>query len=190
MNLSLSSPSFGEYLGLVPIRVELGLFECSSWYAYSPINFMSDQELVSSGFNIDTNYRSQVHNLRSTESEYEYYERSKETMRKLIKLHRRTGGSILIVAHAPSLEVLTRNLMNGHPRPEQLTHLAGKVGYCSMTIVDKDPATKNWQFRYALDESTNQQQLQLQQFNDHLTRSTSMLYPSNYIIPATQYQLH
>lgn len=168
----------------------MGLFECSSWYGYTPINFMSDQELVSSGLNIDTNYRSQIQTLRPTESEYEYYERSKETMKKLIKLHRRTGGSILIVAHAPSLEVLTRNLMNGHPRPEQLIQLASNVGYCSMTIVDKDPSSKTWQFRYSLDESTNQQQLQLQQWNNHLTRSTSMLYPNNFVMPATQYQLY
>ena len=170
-----------NHLGYVPIRIELGLFECSSWYALSPINFMSDQELISSGVNIDTNYRSQVKSLQSTESEYEYYERSKETMKKIIKLHRKTGGSILIVAHAPSLEVLTRHLMNGQPRPDQLASLAGKVGYCSMTIVDREPSSKTWQFRYSLNEQSNQQQLQM---NHLLTHSTSMLYPS------TQFQYY
>jgi hypothetical protein len=178
-------------LGYIPIRIELGLFECSSWYAQAPINFMSDQELVSSGFNIDTNYRSQVKNLRSSENEYEYYERSKETMKKLIKLHRKTSGTILLVAHAPSLEVLTRHLMNGQPRPEQLPDLAGRVGYCSMTIVDSGPSLKSWQFRYSLDERANQQQVQ--QLNNALIRSPSVNYPStaissNYMTPISTTQ--
>jgi len=164
-----------NYSGYTPIRLELGLFECASWYAQTPINFMSDQELVNSGFNIDTRYRSQVKNLRSTENEYEYYERSKETMRKIIKLHRKTSGTILIVAHAPSLEVLTRHLMNGQPRPEQLADLASRVGYCSMTIVDAVPLLNSWQFRYSLDEQTNRQQQQLEQANI-LLRSGTLAY--------------
>lgn len=151
---------------------------------------MSDQELLNSGFNIDTNYRSQVKTLQSTENEYGYYERSKETMKKIIKTHRKTGGSILIVAHAPSLEVLTRHLMNGQPRPEQLVYLAGKVGYCSMTIVDREPSSKTWQFRYSLNEQTNQQQIQMEQMNHHLTRSTSMFNPSQSIPSPTAFQYY
>jgi broad specificity phosphatase PhoE len=151
---------------------------------------MSDQELINSGFNIDANYRSQVKSLRSSENEYEYYERSKETMKRLIKLHRKTGGTILLVAHAPSLEVLTRHLMNGQPRPERLSDLAGKVGYCSMTIVDGGPTSKSWQFRYSLDERANQQQIQ------QLHRAATMNYvptamPANYTmtpIPTSQFQ--
>jgi broad specificity phosphatase PhoE len=151
---------------------------------------MSDQELISGGFNIDTRYRSQVKNLRTSESQYEYYQRSKETMKKLIKLHRKTGGTILIVAHAPSLEVLTRHLMNGQPRPEQLADLAARVGYCSMTIVDSGPSSRSWQFRYSLDEQTNWQQQQLQQANNILPRSASVVYQptpisTNYIVPAS-----
>ncbi|CAF3200941.1 unnamed protein product [Rotaria sp. Silwood2] len=146
----------------IPIRLELGLFECSSWYAQSPINFMSFQELINGGHNIDTYYRSHLKNLPTLEDEYEYYDRSKETMKKIIKLHKKTGGTILIVAHAPSLEVLTRHLMNGQPRPEQLYDLAGQVNYCSMTIVDREPVSKSWQFRYSLNEQINWQQQQLQ----------------------------
>jgi len=138
--------------GHVPLRLELGLFECSSWYARSPINFMSDIELINGGYNIDTHYRSQVSDLRLLENEYQYYDRSKEAMKKIIRLHQKTGGTILLVAHAPSLEVLTRHLMNGQPRPERLAELAGKVDFCSMTIVEKDSSTKPWQFRYSLDE--------------------------------------
>jgi broad specificity phosphatase PhoE len=137
---------------------------------------MSDQELISSGFNIDTRYRSQVKNLRTSESEYEYYIRSKETMKKIIKLHGKTSGTILLVAHAPSLEVLTRHLMNGQPRPEQLSDLSARVGYCSMTIVDSEPSSKTWRFRYSLDEQTNLQQLQLEQANSMLARSPSVAY--------------
>jgi broad specificity phosphatase PhoE len=158
---------------------------------------MSDQELIHGGFNIDTRYRSQVSNLRSSENEYEYYDRSKETMKKLIKLHRKTGGTILIVAHAPSLEVLTRHLMNGQPRPERLTDLAGRVGYCSMTIVDADPSSKSWRFRYSLDEQTNRQQQQIEQLNNFVARPALTVnqptaVPANYVVStptiASQFQ--
>lgn len=173
-----------NYLAYVPIRVELGLFECSSWYGQTPINFMSDLELTNGGYNIDTNYHSQIKNLRSTENEYEYYDRSKETMKRIIRLHRKTGGTVLIVAHAPSLEVLTRDLMNAPPRPEQLLDLASRVGYCSMTIVDSGPTPKSWQFRYSLDEQANQQQQQLEQTNNMVYRSSSLAFQPN---PVTYY---
>ena len=126
---------------------------------------MSDDELLHARYNIDTNYRSQIKSLRVMENEYQYYDRSKETMKKLIKLHQKTGGTVLLVAHAPSLEVLTRNIMQGQPRPERLAELAGKVDYCSMTIVEGDPSTKTWQFRYSLDPQANwhQQRLTSQQ---------------------------
>ncbi len=158
------------YLGHVPLRLELGLFECTSWYARSPINFMSDEELINGGFNVDTRYRSQVSDLRLLENEYQYYDRSKEAMKKIIKLHGKTGGTVLLVAHAPSLEVLTRHLMNGQPRPERLAELAGKVDFCSMTIVERESSMKPWQFRYSLDEHANQgiwQQQQQQQQQQH-----------------------
>jgi broad specificity phosphatase PhoE len=113
---------------------------------------MSDQELLNGDFNIDTRYRSGVKNLRLLENEYQYYDRSKEAIKKIIKSHAKTGGTILLVAHAPSLEVLTRHLMGGQPRPERLVELAGKVDYCSMTIVEGEPSSKSWQFRYSLDE--------------------------------------
>lgn len=162
--------------GYIPIRIELGLFECGSWYALSPINFMSDLELINGGFNIDTRYRSHIKNLQSTESEYEYYQRSKETMNRIIKTHKRTGGAVLIVGHAPSLEVLTRHLMNGYPRPEQLHDLAGRVDYCSMTIVDRGSSPNSWRFRYSLDDRINYQQQQLEQTNNYLISSASLGY--------------
>ncbi|UJR35160.1 hypothetical protein I4U23_027929 [Adineta vaga] len=170
----------------IPIRLDLSLFECSSWYSKVPINFMSDQELVLNGVNIDPYYRSSLKNLRSLESEYQYYERSKDMMKKLIKLHGKTGGTVLIVAHAPSLEVLTRHLMNGNPRPDQLFDLAGKVNYCSMTIVDGKPSSsKSWQFRHSLDELMNWQQQQQQL---HEVAGGGYLPTANYMMsPTYQY---
>ena len=112
---------------------------------------------MNGGFNIDTDYRSQVSDLRPLENEYQYYDRSKDAMKKIIKLHRKTGGTVLLVAHAPSLEVLTRHLMNGQPRPERLAELAGKVDFCSMTVIERETSLKPWQFRYSLDERSNWQ---------------------------------
>jgi hypothetical protein len=69
-------------------------------------------------------------------------------MKKIIKLHQKTGGTVLLVAHAPSLEVLTRHLMNGQPRPERLAELSGKVDFCSMTIVERESVTRHFRARY------------------------------------------
>jgi broad specificity phosphatase PhoE len=148
---------------------------------------MADEELLEGGFNIDTHYRSQANNLRLLENEYQYYDRSKDAMKKIIKTHRKTGGTILLVAHAPSLEVLTRHLMNGQPRPERLAELAGKVDFCSMTIVERESGTKPWQFRYSLDEQANQGVWQQQQ---QLQHSASVLNPSkppNIATPAASF---
>ncbi|CAF0753102.1 unnamed protein product [Didymodactylos carnosus] len=159
---------------LVPIRIEVGLFECTSWYTQSPITFMSDQELLQGGINIDQSYHSQISDLKLVENEYQYYDRSRDTIKKIIKLHKKTGGNILLVAHAPSLEVLTRHLMNGQPRPERLAELASKVDFCSMTIVERESSAKPWHFRYSLDEKLSEDQQKLEQ-----SRSASTLARSN-----------
>lgn len=145
---------------------------------------MSDNELVNGGLNIDTSYRSQVNNLRLLENEYQYYDRSKETMKKIIRLHQNTGGTILLVGHAPSLEVLTRHLMNGQPRPERLAELASKVDFCSMTIIERESSSKPWQFRYSLDENIHQnhwqqQQQQLEHSKSTLNRPTTQSVPKS-----------
>ena len=74
--------------------------------------------------------------------------------------------------------------MNGQPRPERLNDLASRVGYCSMTIVDGNPSSRSWQFRYSLDDQANRQQQQ-QQANQLLTRSFSLGYQPT---PLQQYQ--
>jgi broad specificity phosphatase PhoE len=150
---------------------------------------MSDEELLNGGYNIDTRYQSQTSDLRLLENEYQYYDRSKDAMKKIIKLHQKTGGTVLLVAHAPSLEVLTRHLMNGQPRPERLAELSGKVDFCSMTIVERESSTKPWQFRYSLDEHTNQGVWQQQQQLQHSQSVLSLPKTKNTIIPvASTYQ--
>ena len=175
-------------LGIIPLRLELGLFECTSWYARSPIHFMGDEELSNGGYHIDRHYRSQISDLQLMENEYQYYDRSKEAIKKIIRLHRKTGGTILLVAHAPSLEVLTRHLMNGQPRPERLAELSGKVDFCSMTIIERDSNSKPWQFRYSLDDQQTQNQWQQQQIehSKSLTNSSSApTTPQTTSIPTT-----
>lgn len=138
---------------------------------------MLDDELITGGYNIDRNYHSQTSDLRLLENEYQYYDRSKEAMKKIIKLHRKTGGTILLVAHAPSLEVLTRHLMNGQPRPERLAELSGKVDFCSMTIIERESADKPWQFRYSLDEQANQGVWQ-QQYQPSQSKTDNLVVPT------------
>ena len=147
---------------------------------------MSDAELVNGGYHIDTRYPSQTADLRPMENEYQYYDRSKEAMKKIIRLHRKTGGTVLLVGHAPSLEVLTRHLMNGQPRPERLAELSGKVDFCSMTIIERPAGSKSWQFRYSLDDQQVTNDWQRQQI-EH-SKSANLQPAAAVAQPASSYQ--
>jgi ubiquitin-associated SH3 domain-containing protein len=121
---------------LIPIRIELGLFECGLWHKGVIPHFMSINELVLNRLNIETSYNSIQKSLSTDENEFDYYERSHLVMRQILSKHDSNDMTILFIGHAPSLETLTRQLIGAQPRPNELVQIAQKINYLSLTILE------------------------------------------------------
>ena len=121
---------------LTPIRIELGLFECGAWHKGVVPHFMSINELILNRLNIETSYNSIQKSLSTDENENDYYERSHNIVRQILSKHETNDANILFIGHAPSLETLTRQLVGGQPRSNELAHIAQKINYLSLTILE------------------------------------------------------
>ena len=121
---------------LIPIRIELGLFECGVWHKSVIPHFMSINELILNRLNIETSYNSIQKSLSTDENEQNYYERSHFVMRQILSKHETNDMTILFIGHAPSLETLTRQLIGAQPRPNELIEIAQKINYLSLTILE------------------------------------------------------
>ena len=121
---------------LIPIRIELGLFECGLWHKNIIPHFMSINELILNRLNIETSYDSVQKSLSIEENEYEYYQRSHFVIEQILAKHDANDIAILFIGHAPSLETLTRQLIGAQPRPNELVEIAQKINYLSLTILE------------------------------------------------------
>ncbi|XP_029660286.1 protein UBASH3A homolog [Formica exsecta] len=113
----------------IPIKVEPGLIEWLAWYPNGIPVWMTSEELVKAGFNVDLDYDPIVKakELPPKENAAQYYERSYELIKKIIE---NTVGNILIVAHAASLAACTRQLTGGRiPPAAEVTRLVQRVPY-------------------------------------------------------------
>lgn len=141
----------------VPMQLEPGLFECYLNDFKRTLCFMTKDELAANGYNIETSYKSLMPFMRPHDSQLDYYERCRVIMDYITEKHQATGGTILIVAHAPSLEGLTRHLSGGKVQPEKLFDIARRVPFLAMTIIEKNNLDSPWLFRtQPLQTNTNQ----------------------------------
>ncbi|CAF1202519.1 unnamed protein product [Adineta steineri] len=131
----------------VPMQLEPGLFECYLNDFKRTLCFMTKDELAANNYNIDKSYQSLMPFMRPHDSQLDYYERCRIIMDVITERHQSTGGTILIVAHAPSLEGLTRHLSGGKLQPEKLFDIARRVPFLAMTIVEKSYMSSPWLFR-------------------------------------------
>ncbi|CAF2647956.1 unnamed protein product [Rotaria sp. Silwood2] len=131
----------------IPMQLEPGLFECYLNDFKRTLCFMTKDELAANGYNIDKSYQSLMPFMRPHDSQLDYYERCRAIMDIITERHHATGGTILIVAHAPSLEGLTRHLSGGKLQPEKLFDIARRVPFLAMTIVEKNSIESPWLFR-------------------------------------------
>ncbi|CAM4805770.1 unnamed protein product [Rotaria magnacalcarata] len=106
-----------------------------------------NDELAANGYNIEKSYQSLMPFMRPHDSQLDYYERCRGIMDVITERHQATGGTVLIVAHAPSLEGLTRHLSGGKLQPEKLFDIARRVPFLAMTIVEKNGIDSPWLFR-------------------------------------------
>ncbi|CAL7940728.1 unnamed protein product [Xylocopa violacea] len=113
----------------IPMKIEPGLIEWLAWYPNGVPVWMTSEELIKAGFNIDKNYDPVIKakELPLKENAAQYYERSYELIKRIIE---NTVGNILIVAHAASLAACTRQLTGGRiPPASEVTRLAQRVPY-------------------------------------------------------------
>ncbi|XP_058449461.1 ecdysteroid-phosphate phosphatase-like [Malaya genurostris] len=150
IDLVYSSPSFRciqtassilEGLGIqetIPIRVEPGLFEWLMWYKEGLPEWLSNEELVSSGYNIAMDYKplSTAEDLNRIleESLSDHYKRNSELADQLYKT---TSGNILIVGHASTLDTCTRHAVGNEILPTiDSLQLLLKIPYCSVVAIE------------------------------------------------------
>ncbi|KAH3887013.1 protein UBASH3A homolog [Dreissena polymorpha] len=157
-----------------PICVEPGLFEWLGWYQLGLPKFFSPKELEAEGYIIDQTYKPffSVKKYDIEEKIHGYYRRSGETARNIAITHQHDRGSILIVGHAGSLEVCTRQILGHPPRAEgEFRDLCSRVPYCGLLAIEEDPHSKKWKLLdpliHTLSHGTNKQ-----------TFVHKMLYPS------------
>ncbi|CAF1316414.1 unnamed protein product [Rotaria sp. Silwood1] len=124
-----------------PIRIEPCLFEFLKWYSVVPVKwpFLDLDELTRNGYNVDKSYKAfhPIESLRKDEDELMYYTRSHSTVTSILKNHEMDGGNLLIVGHAPTIEVCTRQLTGGQPRINDLKFLVLRVPFLSMHCIAK-----------------------------------------------------
>ncbi|CAF1199826.1 unnamed protein product [Adineta ricciae] len=131
----------------ITMQLEPGLFECYLNDFKRTLCFMTKDELSANGYNIDRRYKAHMPFMRPYDSQADYYERCQVIMDIIIKRHEATGGTILIVAHAPSLEGLTRHFAGGKFLPEKLFDIARRVPFLAMTILERNGIDSPWLFR-------------------------------------------
>ncbi|CAF3485930.1 unnamed protein product [Rotaria sp. Silwood1] len=85
----------------IPINIEPGLFECSSWHFVAPVSFIPPEYLaMDRHFNIDPYYTPLYDSVDATEDEGLYYQRSQRVIDAIVKTHKNQGGTILLSGHA------------------------------------------------------------------------------------------
>ncbi|XP_022185196.1 protein UBASH3A homolog isoform X2 [Nilaparvata lugens] len=134
----------------VAMQVEPGLFEWLAWYPSSLPDWLSCAELRRAGYNVDATYRptltlDQLTALQQ-ESVMQFYTRSHRMMDAVIANTQADGGNILMVGHAATLDVCSRQLTGHEPRSSQdMTSLIKKIPYCSMAMLEQ--STSEWQLK-------------------------------------------
>jgi len=123
------------------LRIEPTLFEYLGWYEKDRPTFLAMEPLVHFGYNVDVNYKpfTSVDKLQKEESYNDYYGRSYNFMKHLLTLHHREEAQILIVGHAGTLEVCTRQV-TGHPMRENhsFNSVIRKVPYLGCCLLSKN----------------------------------------------------
>ncbi|XP_047105086.1 LOW QUALITY PROTEIN: protein UBASH3A homolog [Schistocerca piceifrons] len=132
----------------LPIAIEPGLFEWLAWYPDSLPDWMTIEELQAAGFNICANYKplirvEELHDRQ--ESVEQFYMRSFYVAQSIVKSTADVGGNVLLVGHAATLDVCSRQLTGCAPRNRaDMTRLIQKIPYCSTATV-REVSSGKWE---------------------------------------------
>lgn len=125
----------------IKIKLEPGLFEWMEWYKEGPLEFLTPEEYVAAGFNIDLDYKPLVSveellSCKGTETMEEFYGRNCNVTKLADEKHE--SGNVLFVGHSCTLEVTNRQLLGKEPRSlSDLIRVVSKVPYCAIACLQK-----------------------------------------------------
>lgn len=123
------------------IAIEPGLFEWLAWYSDMLPDWMTIDELKHAGYNVRNDYSPfiSVDDLQDArESCEQFYLRSSFVAQKAIETTAQLGGNILIVGHASTLDVCSRQLLGQAPRTgQEMTRFLQKIPYCSLAVMQE-----------------------------------------------------
>ncbi|KAM9800875.1 ubiquitin associated and SH3 domain containing Bb isoform 2-T2 [Neosynchiropus ocellatus] len=135
--------------GKLKIRVEPGLFEWTKWVSGSCLPaWISPAELAAAHFSVDTTYRPLLpaNKLTVSESYESYMSRSHQVTKDILSDCKTSGSTVLIVAHASSLEACTRQLQGRSPQSaKDFIQVVRKIPYLGLCSCEEQGDSGMWQ---------------------------------------------
>jgi len=131
----------------VKIKTEPGLYEWLAWCRGKLPHWLSQDELLAFGVNIDTKYEQFMgaDSFQLNESLDQYYRRTHNVMKWIVGQFDFDDENILVVGHSASLDVCTRPLTGSQPRTQtNFIKFVQKVPYCGLSVVEETHPNK-WQ---------------------------------------------
>ncbi|XP_074640744.1 ecdysteroid-phosphate phosphatase-like isoform X2 [Tubulanus polymorphus] len=131
----------------LPLRVEPGLFEWLGWYKPTIPEFLTLDELMDNGFKVNRSYEpvwddSQFDIYENIEM---YYNRCHLTTELILEKYHKNSGNVLLVGHAATLDVCSRQILNKPPRPSShFQKLLMHIPYCSMATIKETEDLSHW----------------------------------------------
>uniref|UniRef100_A0A672FSA8 Ubiquitin associated and SH3 domain containing Ba n=1 Tax=Salarias fasciatus TaxID=181472 RepID=A0A672FSA8_SALFA len=130
--------------GKVKIRVEPGLFEWTKWVSGTCLPaWIPPADLAAANLSVDTTYRC---TLAVSESYDTYISRSFQVTREILTECKNLGNTVLIVAHASSLEACTRQIQGLTPQnSKDFVQVVRKIPYLGFCACEEMGETGVWQ---------------------------------------------
>ncbi|CAD5125928.1 DgyrCDS14109 [Dimorphilus gyrociliatus] len=121
------------------LNIEPALFEYMGWYPSTSPVWMNSNELRKAGYKANLEYVPAKIKLNTNETIDTFYKRSYSIIKKILSETEDKGGNVLVVAHAPSLDSCTRQLVGRPPRTQSEMHeVLTKIPYCSVAVCQQD----------------------------------------------------
>ncbi|XP_051539477.1 ubiquitin-associated and SH3 domain-containing protein B-like [Myxocyprinus asiaticus] len=131
------------------IRVEPGLFEWTKWVSGTSLPaWIPHADLAAANLSVDTTYRPHIpiSKLAVSESYETYISRSFQVTREILSECNNLGNTVLIVAHASSLEACTRQIQGLTPQnSKDFVQVVRKIPYLGFCACEEMGETGVWQ---------------------------------------------
>ncbi|CAF3403073.1 unnamed protein product, partial [Rotaria sp. Silwood2] len=119
-----------DNLRIVITRHGERLFECPSWYYGSPLVFIPSKYLaMDRRFHIDSSYVPIYGDVDPSENEKQFYRLSRYVIDAIVQAHKNQGETILLSAHAGSIEAIPpslRGIFNRRAETQNLMYEASR----------------------------------------------------------------